>query len=298
LSRAATRAPFAASAIWLTAGNPVTRFRFLAFVVWVALALPAIGASADPQAGNTLQVFAAASLREAFTEIGKRFESENHVVVRFNFAGADMLANQIVQGAPADVFASANEAWAHFLQDRNELGSAPQIFARNRLIIIVPKSNPAAIRSPRELAKPGVKLILEAPTVPLGKYARDAFKAMSSDSAYGAGFATKVEANVVSNEVDVKAVAAKIAAGEGDAGIVFITDVAPIAVAVSTIAMPIEYTPPAAYPIAVVKGSSAPDLAAKFVAYVLSPAGQAILRESGFLAPPTPVERFAPSPVR
>jgi molybdate transport system substrate-binding protein len=101
----------------------------------------------------------------------------------------------------------------------------------------------------------------------------------------------------VSNEVDVKAVGAKIAAGEGDAGIVFVTDVAPISAAVSTIAMPAAYTPPAVYPIAVVKGGAAPDLAAKFVTYVLSPAGQAVLRERGFLAPP-PAELVAPAPVR
>jgi molybdate transport system substrate-binding protein len=221
----------------------LTRFRVLTLFVWLALGLPTLAAAADMPAGNTLNVFAAASLREAFTVIGKRFEDENHVVVRFNFAGADMLANQIVQGAPADLFASANEAWAKFLEEKGELGSAPQVFALNRLVIIVPKANPATIRSPRDLAGPGVRLVLEAPTVPLGKYARDAFKAMGSDPAYGAGFAARVETNVVSNEVDVKAVATKIAAGEGDAGIVFITDVAPITAAVLTIAMPIEYTP-------------------------------------------------------
>jgi molybdate transport system substrate-binding protein len=121
---------------------------------------------------------------------------------------------------------------------------------------------------------------------------------MSSDPAYGAGFAAQVEANVASNEVDVKAVAAKIAAGEGDAGVVFITDVAPIAADVLTIKMPLEYTPPAVYPIAVVKGNPSRALAAKFVADVLSPAGQAILRELGFLAPPTPIEPFAATPIR
>lgn len=151
------------------------RLRFLAFVVWLGLGWPAIAVSAEPagDSGKTLHVFAAASLREAFTAIGKQFENENQVVVQFNFAGADMLANQIVQGAPADVFASANTAWAQFLEDKGELDSVPRVFARNRLIVIVPKANPATIRSPRDLGRPGVKLVLEAPTVPLGKYARE-----------------------------------------------------------------------------------------------------------------------------
>ncbi len=282
----------------------LTRFRYLTFVLSLALALPALASAAEPPAGSalpagsTLNVFAAASLREVFTAIGKQFEGDNHVTVRFNFAGADMLANQILQGAPADVFASANEAWAKFLQDKGQLGSAPQVFARNRLTIIVPKGNPASIRSARDLAKPGVKIVLEARTVPIGKYSRDAFSAMSSDPAYGADYATKVESNVVSNEVDVKAIATKIAAGEGDAGIVFITDVAPIATSVSTVTMPPEYTPTAVYPIAAVKGSPSPELATKFVAYVLSPAGQAILRQRGFLPPAPLVEPVAPAPIR
>src|SRR5450755_3205090 len=108
------------------AKKSVDRVRVLTLFVWLALGSPTIAAAADMPAGNTLNVFAAASLREAFTVIGKRFEDENHVVVRFNLAGADMLANQIVQGAPADVFASANEAWAKFLEEKGELGSGPQ----------------------------------------------------------------------------------------------------------------------------------------------------------------------------
>lgn len=274
----------------------MTRFRFLGMLLWAALTLPAVATAADAPAGPgapgaAINVFAAASLREAFTVIGKRFGDANHVVVRFNFAGADMLANQIVQGAPADVFASANQAWAVFLQNKGDLVTAPQIFARNRLIIIVPKTNPAAIASPRDLSKPGVKLVIEAPTVPLGKYARDAFKAMSSDPAYGADFASRVEANVVSNELDVMAVGTKVASGDGDAGIVFVTDADGLADAVRTVPMPVAYTPQATYPIAVVKGSAQRALAAEFVAYVLSPAGQAILRERGFLAPEAPPKR-------
>jgi molybdate transport system substrate-binding protein len=278
----------------------VTRSRFsaLALLLSLALALPALASAADSPPVTTLNVFAAASLREAFAAVGKQFESENNVTVRFNFAGADMLASQIVQGAPADVFASANEAWAKFLAEKGLLGSAPQIFARNRLTIVVPKSNPAAIRDARDLARPGVRIVLEAPTVPIGKYSRDAFKAMSADPAYGADFAAKVESNVVSNEIDVKAVATKISAGEGDAGIVYVTDVAPIAAGVSTVALPPEYTPTAFYPLAVIKGTPSPALAAKFIAYVLSPAGQAILRQHGFLAPAPLVEPVAPAPIR
>ncbi len=270
----------------------------LGLALGLALGLPAIAAAADAPAATNLNVFAAASLREAFSAIGKQFEADNHVTVRFNFAGADMLANQIVQGAPADVFASANEAWITYLQERGQLASTPHVFARNRLTIIVPKNNPAGILRPQDLANAGVKLVFEAPTVPLGKYSRDALASMSADPAYGADFAANVERNVVSNELDVKAVATKIAAGEGDAGFVFVTDVPPIAASVSTVAVPSEYAPPAIYPIAVVKGSASPDLAAKFIAYVLSPAGQAVLRQRGFLPPQALAEPVAPAPVR
>jgi molybdate transport system substrate-binding protein len=250
-----------------------------------ALLAAAFASIAQPAgaAGGTLTVFAAASLREAFTEIGAAFEKREGVTVRFNFGGSDTLATQIVEGAPADVFASANEKQMSIVQSKGAIVSEPVVFVRNRLTIIVPRDNPAKITSPVDLARKGVRLVLAAPEVPVGRYAREAFDAMSHDPAYGADFVARVNANVVSNETDVKAVATKVALGEADAGVVYTTDVKPIADKVATIAVPAAFSKPAVYPIALVKADGDRALARRFVDYVLSKDGQAALERAGFL---------------
>jgi molybdate transport system substrate-binding protein len=169
------------------------------------------------------------------------------------------------------------------------------VFARNRLVIVVSQGNPAKIESAADLGKPGVKLVLEAPMVPAGKHARDAFKALSADPAYGADFAARVEANVASNEMEIDAVASKVVLGEADAGVVFVTELTPeVRAKVTTVELPAAYTPLASYPIAALTGAADPPLAAKFVAFVLSAQGQAILRRRGFLAPAEPDGRASP----
>lgn len=195
-----------------------------------------------------------------------------------------MLATQIKQGAPVDVFASANEAQMKVVAGAGLVTGQPKTFARNRLVLIVPKSNAAKVTALAGLAKPGTKVVLAAATVPVGGYTRDTFKKLSGNG-YPADFAAAVERNVVSNELDVKAVATKIALDEGDAGVVYSTDVTPdLAAKVNVIPFPVGLSPDVIYPIAAVKGAPNPSGAQAFVDFVLSE-GQSFLRARGFVAP-------------
>ncbi len=223
-------------------------------------------------------MFAAASLAESFSTIGDAFEREHAgVTVRFNFGPSDGLATGINAnaGGRADVFASASPRWMDAVSAQTGV-SDRAVFARNRLVVLVPKDNPAGIASLADLAEPGVKLVLAAPEVPVGGYAREALKRAHLEAA---------EKNVVSNEEDVKGVVQKVVLGEADAGIVYATDVTPaVGPTVSSIAIPDDVNVIASYPIAVVAGTKHEATARSFVAYVLGP-GQTILRSAGFLEP-------------
>lgn len=234
-------------------------------------------------APRTLTVFAAASLTGSFGDIGKAFEAANPgVTVTFNFAGTQALVTQLTQGASADVFASANEAYMNNLVTANLVAAGtPKDFVTNVLEVILPANNPANLQTLQDLAKPGLKLILEDKSVPAGTYSLQILANMSKDPTYGADFSTKVLANVVSYETDVKQVVAKVQLGEADAGIVYITD-AIAAPTLKTIPIPNAYNVIAKYPIAALSNSSQPQLAAAFVAYVLSADGQAIMKKWGF----------------
>ncbi len=240
-------------------------------------------APAATAAHRTLTVFAAASLTGAFTEIGKNFEAANPgVTVTFNFAGSQALRTQIEQGASADVFASADHKNMDAMISENLVaGGKYQDFASNLLVVILPPGNPASIQTLQDLARPGIKLDLADSSVPVGNYARQALTNLSQDPAYGSDYSTQVLANVVSNETDVKQVVAKVDLGEADAGIVYVTD-AQAAPDLKTIAIPKDFNVVASYPIAVVDKSHNTDLAASFIAYVLSPDGQAVLKKWGF----------------
>ena len=231
----------------------------------------------------TLTVFAAASLTGSFGDIGKAFEAAHPgVTVKFSFAGSQALRTQIEQGAPADVFASADHKNMDPLVTENLVASgADQDFATNLLQVILPPNNPANIQTLQDLAKPGIKLIFEDPSVPAGNYTRQILTNMSKDPAYGTDFSTKVLANVVSNETDVKEVVAKVDQGEGDAGIVYVTD-ASAQPDLKTISIPANYNVIARYPIAALEKAPNPDLAKAFVAYVLSADGQVIMKKWGF----------------
>jgi molybdate transport system substrate-binding protein len=249
----------------------------LAIIGCSPAALPAAPAP-EPR---TLQVFAAASLTDAFTEIGKSFEAANPgVTVTFNFGGSQALRTQIEEGAPADVFASANTKEMDTLVTSTFVAAgSSQVFLNNQLVVILPADNPAALENLEDLAKPGIKLVFAAEEVPVGQYAHQALDRMNGQ--LGSHFKDKVLANVVSNEDNVKQVVAKIQLGEADAGIVYTSD-AVAAPELKTIEIPAELNVIAEYPIAPLATSAHADLARAFVNYVLSSEGQTVLQKWGF----------------
>ena len=228
-----------------------------------------------------LTVFAAASLTDAFAEIGKNFAAANPgVTVTINFAGSQALQTQIEQGAPADVFASASKSYMDLLvTDGYVTADVPQNFLTNKLVIILPANNPAGLAKLEDLANPNIKLVLAAAAVPVGKYALQALDLM--DAKFGTGYKAKVLANVVSNEDNVKQVVAKVQLGEADAGIVYTSD-AIAAPDLKTIEIPADLNVIAKYPIARLTKSANADLGTAFVNYVLSSDGQAVLQKWGF----------------
>lgn len=233
-----------------------------------------------------LTVFAAASLTGPFGEIGKRFEdSHPGVTVVFNFAGSQQLAQQIAEGAPADMFASASKNYLDGVIQAGEIVTGTQkIFARNRLVAIYPKDNPAGLKELKDLGKPGLKLVLAAKEVPVGQYALDFLGQASTDPAFGATFKDDVLKNVVSYEDNVKAVLAKVALGEADAGIVYTSDISGAdADKVGRLEILDALNVVASYPIAPLKASKNPELAQGFIDLVLSPDGQAILAKYNFI---------------
>ena len=279
--------------------------RLLALTLLLAIFLTACGAAATPTSvpvvptqmpptlvpttvpptvtpePQTLIVFAASSLTDAFGEISKAFEAANPgVTVTLNFAGSGALRTQIEEGAPADVFASASGKEMDTLVTGSFVTKdVPQIFLTNKLVVILPANNPAALKKLEDLAKPGIKLVLAAETVPVGNYARQALDKMNGS--FGADFKDKVLANVVSNEDNVKQVVAKVQLGEADAGIVYISD-SIAAPELKSIEIPADLNIIAKYPIAPLTKSENADLAAKFIEYVLSAEGQAVLAKWGF----------------
>jgi len=213
-----------------------------------------------------LTIFAAASLTNVFPQIDKQ--------PTYSFAGSNALAAQIKQGAPADVFASANTSIPQQLYDAG-LVEKPVVFTRNALILIVPKSNPARIHSVYDLRRDGVKLVVAAPGVPVGDYTRVVLHNLNLDDALG---------NVVSNESDVREVLAKVALGEADAGFVYTTDARSVRGKVATIGIRWSAQPIVQYAVAVVKSSPHIKAARAYVAKLLRPWAQGKLRAAGFLA--------------
>jgi len=247
-------------------------------VAWLATALVLLaGCGGTGDDTSELTVFAASSLSAAFTdEIGPAFEAEHEgTVVVFNFAASDALASQVQSEGTADVFASASGTWMDAVQDDPGV-SDRQDFVQNRLVIITPPENPAGIGSIEDLANEGVQLVLAAEGVPVGDYSREALA--------NAGIAKEAEANVVTNEEDNASVVAKIASGEGDAGIVYESDISAAADnEVVAVEIPDDVNVIATYPIAVVTGAPNADLASEFVAFVTGPDGQTTLEEYGFM---------------
>jgi molybdenum ABC transporter molybdate-binding protein len=238
--------------------------------------------TAEPK---TLTVLAAASLTESFTELGKMFEAQNPgVTVTFSFAGSQDLAQQLEQGIPADVFASASKKYMDaVVGSKRVVKYDPKTFVTNRLVAIYPKDNPAGLTELKDLAKPGLKVDLADKSVPVGQYSLDFLDKASQDENFGAGFKDDVLKNVVSYENDVKSVVSKVALGEADAGIAYITDYNAAADKLGKLDIPDALNTVATYPIAAITDSKYPDLASAFVALVLSPEGQDVMAKYGFI---------------
>jgi molybdate transport system substrate-binding protein len=254
-----------------------SRIRLAAAVAVAALALAACGddttSGGSSGSANEIKVFAAASLTAAFTELGQQYTSANGgTKVTFNFAGSQALATQIQQAAPADVFASADLTNMDKVKD---LVGTPQNFASNLLQIVVEKGNPKGVKTLDDLANPDLKVVLAAPDVPAGKYAAEALNT------------AKVTVKPVSEEDNVKAVVTKVSLGEADAGIVYVTDVTAGGDKVQGVDIPKDQNVTATYPIATVKAGKAQDKAQAFMDLVLSDQGQQVLKQYGFLPPPT-----------
>lgn len=231
------------------------------------LAAVVVGAAGAQRDTTRATVFAAASLRDAFPKIGPN--------ARYSFAGSNALAAQIRQGAPADVFASANVKLPFGLYGDGHC-SRPVVFTRNALVVIVPRSNRKRIKTIGDLKRQGVKVVIAAKGVPVGDYTLEVLQKLKL---------TSVLNNVVSRETDVREVLAKVALDEADAGFVYSTDARTVPKKVRTIAIPPRGRPNIEYGICVVlKGNHAAGQA--FVRRVLSPVGQTILRRYGFLPRP------------
>src|SRR5215213_9340564 len=259
----------------------------LSCCVVVAALLPVLfgcGGSGGTEGGggeSALTVFAASSLTDAFGELKDNFEEENSgTEVRLNFAGSSTLLTQLEQGAPADVFASADEAKMD-AAIRDGLAEAPQTFARNRLTVIVAAGNPAGIESYRDLARPGITLVLAQDEVPVAQYAKESLT--KANAVYGSDFSERVLSNVASREADVKAAANRVAVGDADATIVYASDATlDLRERVEVIEIPEELNVVASYPIAFTEDAQSPELAQGWVELVLSDEGQRVMEKWGF----------------
>jgi molybdate transport system substrate-binding protein len=247
----------------------------------------------EPQASPSLStepveltVFGAASLKGALERVKTVYEAAHPgLTVTLATDSSVALRTQIEQGAPADVYLSADTTNAQALVDAGLADGLAVPFAGNVLTIIVPPDNPAGIETPADLARTGVKIVAAGDEVPIARYAAQAVGNLARLDGYPADFAAAYAANIVSREDNVKAVVAKIELGEGDAGIVYATDAA-ASESVSSIEIPADANVPASYAGVVVGATRHADAARSFLDWIAGPDGQAILAEFGFLPPP------------
>ena len=245
---------------------------------------PALGAAPDAgrAGGTTLTVYAAASLRDVFSALGTTFEKEHPgVKAQFNFAGSQELHTQIEQGAPADVFASAD---VEHMDTARKAGlvEVPKVFATNAPVIVVPADNPGKVKSLADLATVK-RLVIGGPEVPVGNYTLQMLD--KAKAKLGPDFPARVQARVASRELNVRQVLAKVMLGEADAGIVYRTDARTAGGRVRVVEIPAEFNVVAEYPIATVAKAPHPDLAKDWMTLVTGPAGQAALEAAGFGLP-------------
>ena len=256
-------------------------------VLFVAVALvvsacATAGTANQRQAPTSLTVFAAASLKGALERARTAFETAKpRLTITLSTDSSAALRTQIEQGAPADVFLSADTTNPQRLVDAGLAAGAPINFAGNVLTVIVPLANPANLASPADLARPGVKIIAAGDEVPITKYASQLVGNLAREAGYPADIAARYAANVVSREDNVRAIVTKVELGEGDAGIVYATD-AKSSTKVTRLDPPAAANVPAAYAGVVVKASKQAEPARAFLEWLAGPAGQAILAEFGF----------------
>jgi molybdate transport system substrate-binding protein len=230
--------------------------------------------AASPKATGNITVFAAASLQGTFTDLGKKFEAANPgTKVTFNFGGSSALAQSIVSGAPADVFAAASPATMKTVTDAGGAGGEPKTFVKNTLTIAVPKGNPKHVAGLKDLTAPGVKVALCAKEVPCGAAAQTALKAAG------------LNLTPVTLEQDVKGALTKVELGEVDASLVYKTDVQSDAAKIDGVEFPEADKAVNDYPIAPLAKAPNKDGAAAFVAYIQSPEAKQVLTAAGFQAP-------------
>lgn len=236
-----------------------------------------------PVSGNLI-VFAGSSLTAVFNQMGGDLMKANPgLSIKFNYGSSAALRTQMAQGAPADVFASADQANMDGAKQDGSIDGQDQLFAKNKLIVIFPKSG-GKITSIQDLAKPGLNLVLADASVPVGNYARQVLTKLAADPTYGTGFDQKVLANLKSNETDDAATVNAVQLGQADVAIVYSTDVSPTAAqALSSIVIPDQYNVITTYPIALVKNEPNKAAGQAFIAYVRSSAGQNTLKQAGFI---------------
>jgi molybdate transport system substrate-binding protein len=259
-----------------------------AVVSYLASVLAGCGGTSDggtggtSDGGKTLTVLAASSLTDAFGELAGRFEEQNPgVEVRQSFESSSTLLAQIQQGAPADVFASASEEEMDTAVDDGLVDGEPDIFVKNREVVLVPKDNPADIEAFRDVAKPDIKLVLAEEGVPAADYAVEILG--KADEKYGAGFEKDVLSNVVSREADVRVSVNRVAVGDADATFGYASDFTPdIREKVEVVPIPPDLNIVATYPIAALKDAKDTNLARKWVDLVTSEEGQHVLEKWGF----------------
>jgi molybdate transport system substrate-binding protein len=269
----------------------ILRLLFLCAVLLTACVPRTVAGGHSSEPGNrspskTLNVFAAASLTEAFGEIAQDFEADHpgvHVVL--NLAGSQQLAQQLAQGAPADVFASADSKQMEAIVDEGRIDpDAPQPFAGNRLVVVLPKENAAQIQNLEDLAKPGLRLVIADAAVPVGAYTMQFLDRAAQDASLGEAFRSGFLGNIVSYEENVRAVLGKVVLGEADAGIVYTTDYATVSdEGVRSVEIPEEMNVTASYVIAPLNDSHQAGLANSFIDFILSPRAQAVLEKYGFI---------------
>jgi molybdate transport system substrate-binding protein len=298
--------------LWLGACSPATATPTTAPAAPTAAPKPTTAPAAAPTTGPAAQptaqpkpaaaapisgeivVFAASSLTDVFQDMATAFQQANpNAKLTFNFGASSQLATQLGQGARADVFASADQTQMDNAKKADAIGGPDRVFARNRLVVITPKDNPKHVNAVKDLSKDGVKFVTAQPSVPIGQYTAQMLdKAVADSATYGADFKSKVEANTVSKEDNVRQVVSKVQLGEADAAVVYSTDATPqVRAQLQIIQVPDPLQTLATYPIAVAKGANSAGGEA-FVSYVLGSDGQAVLAKWGF---PPPTQAAAPA---